>query len=215
MIQFFQKGGPVMYPLLLCSFIAAALIIEHLLFWRQQNRYLDLKEIGRFLEFLRHGHIKEMFRLGEETQNPVIQTLVSSLSHGDKVLHDALELELDNAIEKTQRRLVGLDTVITLAPLLGIFGTVTGIINSFNFLGASTATNPQEVSAGVAEALITTAAGLAIAMPSIVFYNFFVAQTDRFAFRLEKYAREFEILYSKYQQKQPLDTSYQSLASGV
>ena len=201
MIELIQKGGPVMYPLLVCSFLAVAFIAERLLFWWQQNRHANLKEIEQFIETLRHGRIKEMLQLGHKTKNPVIQTLIASLSHGDKVLRDALELELDKAIEKTQRTLRGIDTIITISPLLGIFGTVTGIIQSFNILGQVSITNPQAVSAGIAEALITTAAGLAIAMPSIVFYNFFLAQSERFAFRLEKYASEFEILYTQYQQK--------------
>ena len=201
MIELIQKGGPVMYPLLVCSFLAVAFIAERLLFWWQQNRHANLKEIEQFIETLRHGRIKEMLQLGHKTKNPVIQTLIASLSHGDKVLRDALELELDKAIEKTQRTLRGIDTIITISPLLGIFGTVTGIIQSFNILGQVSITNPQAVSAGIAEALITTAAGLAIAMPSIVFYNFFLAQSERFAFRLEKYTSEFEILYTQYQQK--------------
>jgi len=88
---------------------------------------------------------------------------------------------------------------VTLTPLLGIFGTVTGIIKSFELLGSSGIADPHAVSAGIAEALITTATGLAIAMPTLIFYNYFAAKGERFTFRLEKYSREFEILYSRYE----------------
>ena len=113
----------------------------------------------------------------------------------DRALHDALELEVDATVERTRVSLAALDTCITLAPLLGIFGTVTGIIGSFNLIGQTAIADPQAVSAGIAEALITTAAGLTIAMPALVAYNLFLTFSDRVAFRLEKYAREFEILY--------------------
>ena len=117
--------------------------------------------------------------------------------HGEKTLSEALSLEIDNTIEKTRRSLSVIDTCVTLSPLLGIFGTVTGIIKSFELLGRSGMTDPHAVSAGIGEALITTAAGLAIAMPSLIFYNFFISKSEHLTFRLEKYAREFEILYPR------------------
>lgn len=201
MIELIQKGGPVMYPLLVCSILAVAFVAERLLFWWQEKRRARPKELDKFLEHLRHGRLKEMLKQGQESHDPVVRILASSLNHGERVLHDALELEVDRSVEATQRGLRAIDTVITLSPLLGIFGTVTGIIQSFDLLGQTSIADPQAVSVGIAQALITTAAGLAIAMPSIVFYNFFLSQTERFAFRLEKYAYEFEILYEQYQQK--------------
>src|SRR3989338_5159252 len=201
MIELIHKGGQVMYPLLVCSFLAVAFIAERSLFWWQQKRRIKSREIDQFLEHLRHGHLKEMIKQGQESCDPMVCVLVSSLSHGEKVLHDALELEVDRAVEITRRGLRAIDTVVTLSPLLGIFGTVTGIIQSFDLLGQTSIADPQAVSVGIAQALITTAAGLAIAMPSIIAYNFFLSQTERFAFRLEKYAYEFEILYTQHQQK--------------
>ncbi|MBI1976018.1 MAG: MotA/TolQ/ExbB proton channel family protein [Candidatus Omnitrophica bacterium] len=201
MIEFIQKGGPVMVPLLVCSFLAVAFIAERSLFWWQQKRRFSSKNLDQFLEHLRHGRLKEMLKQGEESPDSVVKVLTASLGHGERVLHDALGLEVDRAVEMTQRGLRAIDTVITLSPLLGIFGTVTGIIQSFDLLGQTSIADPQAVSVGIAQALITTAAGLAIAMPSIIAYNFFLSQTERFAFRLEKYAYEFEILYAQYQQK--------------
>lgn len=190
-----------MYPLLVCSFLAVAFIVERLIFWWQQKRRVSSKELDQFLEKLRHGRLKEMLKQGEASLDPVVRVLTASLSHGERVLHDALGLEVDRAVEKTQRGIRAIDTIITLSPLLGIFGTVTGIIQSFDLLGQTSIADPQAVSVGIAQALITTAAGLAIAMPSIIAYNSFLSQSERFAFRLEKYAYEFEILYSQHQQR--------------
>ncbi len=190
-----------MYPLLVCSFLAVAFITERLLFWWQQKRRFCPREVDQFLEHLRHGRLKEMLKQGEGSRDSIVGVLTASLNHGERVLHDALGLEVDRAVEATQRGLRAIDTIVTLSPLLGIFGTVTGIIQSFDLLGQASIADPQAVSVGIAQALITTAAGLAITMPSIIAYNFFLSQTERFTFRLEKYAYEFEILYSQYQQK--------------
>jgi biopolymer transport protein ExbB len=96
------------------------------------------------------------------------------------------------------RRFLGiLDTMITVAPLLGIFGTVTGIINSFEVLGSSGIEQPLAVTAGIAEALLTTAGGLAIAIPSVFFYNYFNSRAQVAALTIEKYATSLEIVYEK------------------
>lgn len=204
--ELFVKGGPVMVPLLLCSGWALACVIERALYWWQRRR-MNSGEVNPFLEHLRHGRLKEALRVGHASSNPILQTLMASLVHGDKTLDDALELEVAKTSEQFWRTLGGLDTAITLAPLLGIFGTVTGIIKSFNLLGASSVVDPQAVSAGVAEALITTAAGLAIAMPSLIFYNAFSSRSEKAAFELERYAQEFKILYRQAMERKadPVD----------
>lgn len=199
--EFFVKGGPVMWPLLACSLWALACILERAIYWAQQRRLMDPIEVDSFLEHLRHGRLKETLRLGHASRNPMVRTFMASLVHGEKTLDDALEMEVAKASEQFWRTLGGLDTAITLAPLLGIFGTVTGIIKSFNLLGASSVVDPQAVSAGVAEALITTAAGLAIAMPSLIFYNAFSTRSEKAAFELERYAQEFKILYRQAAQR--------------
>jgi len=90
-----------------------------------------------------------------------------------------------------------LDTMITIAPLLGIFGTVIGIILSFEMLGTAGIENPQAVTAGIAQALITTAAGLGIAILSVFPFNYFNSRIERAALDIEKYATSLEIVYEK------------------
>ncbi len=199
-VSWFLKGGPVMWPLLICSILGFALVVERLIFWSQHRRRSKPEELDRWLEHIRHGRLKEALKGGKESRHPAIQVLHSALKHGERPLSDALELAVDEADEKTRETLPGLDTVITLAPLLGIFGTVAGIVKAFDLLGRASPT-PQAVSVGIAEALITTEFGLAIAMPALVFYNLFLTLSDRFAFRLERHAHEFEILYAQAKAK--------------
>ena len=93
-----------------------------------------------------------------------------------------------------------LDTMITVAPLLGIFGTVLGIISSFEVLGSTGIEHPQEVTSGIAQALITTAAGLGIAILSVFPYNYFNSRVENAAVLIEKYATSLEIVFEKLTQ---------------
>lgn len=200
LVSWFFRGGPVMWPLLACSIVGVALILERILFWAQHRKRSKPEELDRWLEQIRHGRLKEALRMGKESRHPSIQAMVGALKHGDRPLPDALALSVDEADEKARETLPGLNTIITLSPLLGIFGTVMGIVKAFDLLGHASPT-PQAVSVGIAEALITTEFGLAIAMPALVFYNLFLTLSDRFAFRLERYAHEFEILYTQAKER--------------
>jgi biopolymer transport protein ExbB len=197
MIDWIQQGGPVMYLLAGCSFIALAVIIERLIFWWRERRRMDRKEIDRFFNTIHEGKLEEARAMARETSHPVLTSMVRALGHRDDprmhALHEALELEIDRAYERTRSYLSILETIVSLAPLLGIFGTVLGIIESFEVIGMSSAPDPQAVGAGLAEALITTATGLGIAMPSLIFHNFFLRLSNRHVGWLEKYHREFEI----------------------
>ena len=104
-------------------------------------------------------------------------------------------------VERMRRYLPVLDTMITVAPLLGIFGTVIGIISSFEILGTTGIEHPREVTVGIAQALITTASGLGIAILSVFPYNYFLSRTERATLLIEKYATSLEIVYEKLLQR--------------
>ena len=109
----------------------------------------------------------------------------------------AMETAATDEIKRMRRHLGVLDTMITVAPLLGIFGTVIGIITSFEILGSSGIEHPQAVTAGIAQALITTASGLGIAILSVFPYNYFNSRAENAALSIEKYATSLEIVYEK------------------
>lgn len=197
MMYWIQQGGPVMYLLAGCSLIALAVTIERTIFWWRERARMDRTEINRFFDTIHEGELDEARDMAQETSHPVLSSMVRALGHGDDprmhALHEALELEIDRAYDRTRSYLSILETIVSLAPLLGIFGTVLGIIESFQVIGMSSAPDPQAVGAGLAEALITTATGLGIAMPSLIFHNFFLRLSKRHVAWLEKYHREFEI----------------------
>lgn len=196
-MEWFYQGGPVMYLLLACSVIAGTIVIERSLFWLREKSRVDLSEIDRFFEHIHAGEVAPARELAEDTGNPLFKSMIDALGHGNDprmhAVHEALELEIEKALDRTRAYLVGLDTIATLSPLLGIFGTVLGIIESFNVIGAAAIPDPQAVGVGLAEALISTAAGLAVAMPSLIFHNFFMSLSEKHVSKLDKYHREFEI----------------------
>jgi biopolymer transport protein ExbB len=200
MIDLFIKGGPVMYPLLACSVLALTVIIERASFWFREDMRRNQALVDRVLELCRLGNWEEVRKQVKGSRDYVVRILVNGILHREFSMGKAMETAAADEIQRMRRFLVILDTMITIAPLLGIFGTVTGIITSFELLGASGIQNPQAVTAGIAQALITTAAGLAIAIPSVFAYNHYNARVEKAAVTIEKYATSLEIVYEKLSQ---------------
>ena len=201
MIDLFIKGGPVMYPLLACSVLALTVIIERAFFWLREDMRRNGALVDSVLELCRLGDWEEVRKVVQGSRDYVVRILVNGILHREFSMGKAMETAAGDEIQRMRRYLIVLDTMITIAPLLGIFGTVTGIITSFELLGTSGIQNPQAVTAGIAQALITTAAGLAIAIPSVFAYNHFNARAEKAALTIEKYATSLEIVYDKLTQK--------------
>ncbi len=189
-----ERGGPVMYFLLTCSLISVAIMIERAVFWILEKRRTKMQDMESFCGLVDEGHLDEAFLLAQSTRNPILQRISSLLHQGNKAhLIEVFELELNRITDRTSANLRGLDTIVAIAPLLGILGTILGIMQSFNALGDSMNTNPQAVGDGLSEALLTTAIGLIIAVPSLVVHNFFVSIANKHVARLEQYAEELAI----------------------
>ncbi len=201
MIDLFIKGGPVMYPLLACSVIALTVIIERTLFWIREDMRRNRALVDTILELCRLGDWEGVKRQVKGSRDYIVRILVNGILHREFSMGKAMETAAGDEIQRMQRYLIILDTMITIAPLLGIFGTVTGIIASFELLGTSGIQDPRAVSAGIAQALITTAAGLAIAIPCVFAFNHFNARAEKAALAIEKYATSLEIVYEKLVQK--------------
>jgi biopolymer transport protein ExbB len=197
MLEVFQSGGPVMYPLLLCSLIVMTVIIERALFWIVVDTRRDRALVDDILELCRRGDWETVRHKAAGCRDFVVRILVSGILHREFSMVKAMESAAADEIQHMRRYMSVLDTMITVAPLLGIFGTVIGIITSFEMLGTAGIDNPQAVTAGVAQALITTAAGLGIAILSVFPYNYFNAKVQRAAMDIERYATSLEIVYEK------------------
>jgi biopolymer transport protein ExbB len=197
MYHFFISGGPVMYPLLACSIIVLTVVIERTVFWVTVRSRRNRALVDEVLEICRQGDWETVRQKTVGCRDFVVRILVSGILHREFSMLKAMESAAEDHVRRMRRFMGVLDTMITVAPLLGIFGTVTGIITSFEMLGAAGIGDPQAVTAGVAQALITTAAGLAIAIFTVFPYNYFTAQVEKAAQEMEKYATSLEIVYEK------------------
>ncbi|MCJ7596463.1 MAG: MotA/TolQ/ExbB proton channel family protein [Desulfobacterales bacterium] len=197
MIDIFLKGGPVMYPLLLCSILSLTVIIERIFFWIREDVRRNQPLVDGVLELCRRGDWDAVRERVAGSKDFIIRILVSGILHREFSMGRAMETAASDEIKRMRRYLGVLDTMITVAPLLGIFGTVIGIITSFEVLGAGGIEHPQAVTAGIAQALITTAAGLGIAILSVFPYNYFYSRVEDAAITIEKYATSLEIVYDK------------------
>jgi biopolymer transport protein ExbB len=197
MYQFFHNGGPVMYPLLVCSLIVMTVVIERAIFWAKIELERNRSLVDEVLELCRCGDWDTVRKKTMGCKDFVVRIMISGILHRDFSLLKAMEAAAADEVQRMRRFMGILDTMITVAPLLGIFGTVLGIITSFEMLGSSGIENPKAVTAGVAQALITTATGLGIAILSVFPYNYFSAKVERAALDIEKYATSLEIVYEK------------------
>ena len=200
MLDIFISGGPVMYPLLACSIIMLTVIIERIFFWVSMDIYRNKQLVDEILELCRTGDWESVRVKTKESKDYIIRILIAGILHRDFSMTKAMESAAADEIKLMRRYNGVLDTMITVAPLLGIFGTVLGIIASFEMLGTTGIEQPQAVTAGIAQALITTAAGLGIAILSVFPYNYFNSRVENAALAIEKYATSLEIVYEKLTQ---------------
>jgi biopolymer transport protein ExbB len=200
MVEYFIKGGPVMYPLLACSVLALTVVIDRAIFWIREDLYRNQNLVDDVLELCRKGDWDSVRERVRGCKDYVIRILVNGVLHREYSMTKAMESATGDEIKRMRRFLGVLDTMITIAPLLGILGTVTGIITAFEHIQVTGMEQPQEVTAGIAQALITTAAGLFIAIPSLILYNHFNTRVGNAALTIEKYTTSLEIVYEKLRQ---------------
>ena len=186
-----------MYPLLLCSLISLTIIIERIIFWIREEKNRDRELLNELMSLIEHGQFEEAKKITGKTRDFVIRVMVCGAVHRDFSLRDAMQMSADEEIARMKRHLPVLDTMITLSPLLGILGTVTGIIYSFNMMGTVGVEHPQIITAGIAQALITTAFGLTIAIISLMPYNYFVSKIEKATLEMEQYGTSLEIVFEK------------------
>jgi biopolymer transport protein ExbB len=192
-IDNFVKGGPIMWPILLTSLIALTVVLERIVWWVRQNNLRESAKLERVFAHIERGEVSEASALARTSQDPRIRTIWHGLNHHHSTMQSALQVASGMEIHRASRFLGVMDTIVTLAPLLGLLGTVTGIMGTFQSLG----TNGLEVGAvsgGIGEALIATACGLCIAMACLIPYNFFQAKVERLKFDLETASTNLEVM---------------------
>lgn len=167
-----SKGGPVMVPLAVCSMLAVTVIVERYLVLRRADRG-GAELIGAIRRALHDGDGEEALARCEEIGGPVATVLAAGVRAylTASPVSEAMEEQVLADQRVLNKRLAVLDTIVTLAPLLGLLGTVLGMISSFRIISVSGTSHPAGITGGVAQALIATASGLAIAIFSLIGYN--------------------------------------------
>jgi biopolymer transport protein ExbB len=193
LIDQFRKGGPVMWPILIVSIVALTVVIERCIWWSGRWFRRDPKRIEKVFTAIENGDTAEASRLSRGSRDPVLRMLWNGLNHQHSSLEAALQVAAGIEIKRAGRFLVVMDTLVTLAPLLGLLGTITGLIRSFSFLGNEELA-VQAVTGGIAEALIATACGLGIAIFALIPFNFFTSRVSNLEFELQTAATNLEVM---------------------
>ena len=213
LIDKFHRGGPVMWPILLVSIVGLTVVIERIFWWTGRWFRRDPKRIEKVFTAIEHGDTTEASRLSRGSRDPVLRMMWNGLNHQHASLQGALQVAAGIEIKRAGRFLVVMDTLVTLAPLLGLLGTITGLIRSFSFLGNEELA-VQAVTGGIAEALIATACGLGIAIFALIPFNFFTSRVSNLEFELQTAATNLEVMLGAQTAAREMEFAGQAPASG-
>jgi biopolymer transport protein ExbB len=194
MIQIFLKGGPVMWPLLVTSLVAVTVVMERLFFIVSESVRRDPDAVEKIFSEVEAGEHERAAALSRDSQDYVAKVLAYALAHREQSHASALVRAANRELNRFNRGLSILDTVITLAPLLGLLGTVTGMIRSFSLLGGQELGAPTAITGGIAEALIATAFGLLIAIIALIPFNFLNTRMEEARHQIEDAASRMDAL---------------------
>lgn len=199
-VETFIHGGPIMWPILLAAIAAVSVIAERMIWWTGQNRSRAPKTLAQVLASLEKGDLARALVVSKGSKDPVIKMVHHGLENYPKAMSEAMHVVALDEHERSGRFLPVLDTMITLAPLLGLLGTVTGIMGSFSSIGGSELA-VEKVTGGIGEALIATAAGLGIAIAALLPYNWCNRRSSRLSIEMQKIASHVEGLVKRYEER--------------
>jgi biopolymer transport protein ExbB len=188
------KGGIIMIPLLAASLIAVTVIVERLYFWRRLRAHAVDSTI---LALVAEGDFKQALQVASTSRHPVARVLYAGLLSRAVSPGIAMQAAAQAELRQLRRYLPALDTIITLAPLLGLLGTITGMISAFGIVSEAGLGQPHAITGGIAEALIATATGLLVAIVALIPYNYFRARVEEMTDVMEEQATRLELLLSK------------------
>ena len=194
--QVFSAGGPLVWPILLCSVFALAIILEK--FWYLHKIKINTQDfLSNILEKMKHHQVKEALEACDKTQSPISHILKAGILKYDRPRQQIIEAIEDASlyeIPRLNKNLNALATIAHISPLLGLLGTVTGMIRCFQVIQAKAAAvhpvSPGDLAGGIWEALLTTVAGLLVAIPAFVAYNYLAGRVNDLILEMEKASTE-------------------------
>jgi len=196
------RGGPIMGLIILCSIIAFAVFLERI--WYLRSAKIDTRKFMRDISYkVKSNKVMEAVDMCDATKGPIARILKSGIVKYEKPRRDMKEAIEDAGIHEVpllEKNIGVLATIAHIAPLLGLLGTVVGMLKAFQVIEAKAMNmipvNPGDLAGGIWEALITTVAGLSVAIPTYVAYNYLVSRVDNFVVDMEKSATELVNLLS-------------------
>lgn len=204
MLDIIKAGGWAMLPILLCSVIALAIVLDRLWMLRTR-RVAPAQLVPQIWRWIKKGQLDrtqiEAIRNGSPLGRVLAAGLVNA-KHSREIMKESIEDTGRYVVHDLERYLNTLGTIAAISPLLGLLGTVIGLIDVFSVIGVSGTRNPGELAPGLAKALIATVAGLAVAVPSLVFYRYFRGKVDELVVTMEQEALKMvEILHGEREQE--------------
>ncbi len=198
-LELFQAGGPVMWPVLLVMFLALTVTVERVLFMIRESANRDHEMVEKILEKVEGRDVEGALALGQKSKDFVVRVLVYALTQKDASLSNAFIRAANQELARFSQGLATLDTCITAAPLLGLLGTVTGMMRTFGSLGTGgdIASKAGTITGGVAEALIATACGLFIAVCTLFPFNILNARLEEARHEVEDASNALELIIKK------------------
>ncbi len=199
-VEIIFAGGILMWPILICSIVALAITIER--FWSLRRATIDTREfMDTMRTVLRQNRIPEAVQICDETDGPIARiTKAGLLKHkrSKEDIREAIEDAGHLEVPRLERNLSALATCANVSPLLGLLGTVAGMIKAFGQIQHKQGqVNPSDLAEGIGNALVTTAAGLTVAIPTLVIYNYFVTRVENMILEMELSSSEMVELLTK------------------
>lgn len=190
MWEIFKTGGLVMWPILLCSIAAVAIMAER--FWSlQEHRVLPPELAAKVWKLIEARQLADRHVTSLAQNSPLGRVLAAGLSNRHRsreIIKESIEDTGRHVVHELERYLNALGTIAAVSPLLGLLGTVTGIIAAFNAITTQGVGDPRALAGGIGEALVTTAAGLLVAIPSLMGYRYLRGRVDTLVVRMEQEA---------------------------
>ena len=196
-MELFHAGGYIMWPILILSLVGVTVVTERVLFTLREMKNRNPEVVERMLEKVEAGDFDGAIALGRETNDYIARIMIYTLSHRETSLQNAFIRSSNSELTRFGQGMPTLDTCITAAPYLGLIGTITGMMTTFGSMEGDIASAASKITGGVAEALIATACGIAIAVIGLLPFNYLNARWENARHEVEDAGNALEIIIKK------------------